>query len=288
MTVPEQRLRKLLRASDTLLLRLTRLLSTPSGIDSTLCTLQYTLAFVHSRLAARLSSQLAVIAESVAQKASEALLPGEALIASIPSPPATTRLVKTTEATKKLADLISDYRIFVRLWGLLGIYAWGRGTWTSPPKDKVVKAIVWAQVAVNALYQVLENGAYLASHGVLNSSGWQGEQGVKRQTRWWVWSSRFWAAHVGLEFGRLGYVWWERSKEDQKQVGLEKEDKLAIEAQRREEDRLWWNDLVSNAAYGPLTIHWSLEEGCVSESWVGLLGAIAGGVGLREKWRATA
>lgn len=182
----------------------------------------------------------------------------------------------------------------MRLWGFFGIYSWGRGTWTTPlpvgagRKEKLLRAVTWGQVAACAAYQVLENGAYLASKGVLNSAGWIGEEGARRQARWWVWSCRFWAAHVGLEGVRLGTSWYYRRKLEEKGVGDgEKEEKLRRE-ERRKENRMWWRDAVSNMAYAPLTVHWSVEEGVVSEAWVGFLGMVAGAVALKEEWRNTA
>lgn len=272
-----------LRSTDTTLLRLAKVLSTPAGIDSALCTLGYTLAFVRAGLQTHLESKLRTLALAIAEKASDALLPGETLIASLPPTPAIGRLTLASDASKKLADVVSDFRVFVRMWGLLDIYLWGRDTYVNPPKDGVVKAITWLQVLVNVLFQYLENGAYLASKGILNTDGWTGEAGAKRQTWWWVWSSRFWAAHVGLEFVRLGYMWRLDSTQAAAE-GEEKEDKLA----RKTKYETWWRQAISNAAYAPLTIHWSLEEGCVTDGWVGFCGMIAGGVGLREQWRRTA
>ncbi|KAF2087941.1 hypothetical protein K490DRAFT_4699, partial [Saccharata proteae CBS 121410] len=271
-----------LTQTDRTVIRLSRLLSTPSGTDSTLCTLSYTLTLIHATLRTRLDTHLQTLAHSIATKASSALLPGETIIASFPPTSGLRRLASTTAAVKALAGLISDFRVFVRLWGLLGIYAWARATWSQPPGDGVVKAITWAQVVVNTLYQGLENGAYLASKGVLNSEGWTGERGAKRQARWWAWSSRFWAAHVGLEFVRLGYEWRRRVVDGVETGDAEKEGKL-----RKMEDARWWRESISNMAYAPLTIHWSMEEGVIGESVVGLLGMVAGGVNLRERWRQT-
>lgn len=280
---PPALLARSLRSADTKLLRLAQVLSTPAGIDSALCTVNYTLTFVRTGLQAHLESKLRSLALGIAAKASQALLPGEALVASVPPTPHIQRLTRATDASKKLEELISDFRIFVRMWGLLDLYLWGRDTYVNPPRDRVVKTITWVQVLVNVLFQYLENGAYLASKGILNTDGWSGDAGAKRQTWWWVWSSRFWAAHVGLEFVRLGYLWHQDSKQAQAE-GEEKEDKLA----RRKKYEAWWRQAISNAAYAPLTIHWSLEEGCVSDGWVGFCGMVAGGVGLRERWRQTA
>ncbi|EKG16537.1 hypothetical protein MPH_06313 [Macrophomina phaseolina MS6] len=272
-----------LRSTDTTLLRLAKLLSTPSGIDSTLCTINYTLTLVRAGLQKHLDSKLRRLALGIAEKASDALLPGETLIASVPPTPAIRRLSRTVDGSKKLEGLISDFRIFVRMWGLLDLYLWGRDTYANPPKDAVVKSITWLQVVVNVLFQYMENVAYLASKGILNSDGWSGEAGAKRQTWWWVWSSRFWAAHVGLEFARLGYEWRRDSKQAAAE-GEEKEEKL----ERRKKYETWWRQAISNAGWAPLTIHWSLEEGCLSDPLVGFFGMVAGGVGLRERWRQAA
>ncbi|OCK93253.1 uncharacterized protein K441DRAFT_662039 [Cenococcum geophilum 1.58] len=294
--LPIQRLLTAAKSSDSLLLRLSRLFSTPSGTDSLLCTLSYTLTLLHSLLNHALTARLTSLATSIASKASEALLPGETLITTFPAPPSTQLLAHATTSSKALADLISDYRIFVRLWGLFGIYSWGRRTWTTPlaagagRKEKLLRAVTWGQVAACAAYQALENGAYLASKGVLNTAGWSGEVGAKRQARWWVWSCRFWAAHVGLEGVRLGALWYYRRREEDEGKGVgdgEKEEKLSRE-ERRKEDRIWWCNAVSNMAYAPLTVHWSVEEGVVGDAWVGFLGMVAGAVALREEWRHTA
>jgi len=185
--------------------------------------------------------------------------------------------VRTSKSLRALADLIADVRIFLRLWGLLGIWSWAAAAWREPPSDRVLRVLMWTQVATNAAYQYLENGAYLSSHGVLR---WSEE----RQTRWYVWSSRFWMAHVALDLGRLVRVKQLRRRKGEKVFGQEKEGKVEM---IREEAR-WWSEVYVNAAYAPLTVHWSLEHGWVSEAWVGFLGMVAGLVGFRELWEETA
>ncbi len=262
--------------------RLARVLSTPSGIDTSLLTLGYTLTLLHSRLRSRLETQLRRLALSVAKNASDALLPGETLIASLDVDEATGgrlgRLARVTGATKAFASLIGDFRVFMRLWGLLGIYQWGRTTYIAPPKDLMVKNIQWAQVGVNAAFQFLENGAYLAQHGILNGASWTAE----RRAHWWLWSSRFWAAHVLLDFIRLARI--RQLREQDTVSGQEKEDKVLVKAEKEK----WWKELAVNAAYAPLTFHYSLEEGCLTDTWVGLLGMVAGAAGLRQLWNQTA
>lgn len=144
-------------------------------------------------------------------------------------------------------------------------------------KDWTAKRIEAAQVAVNLAYQYLENGAYLSSKGVL---GWSKE----KQGRAWIWSSRFWMMHVGLDFWRLGREWAiRRSKGKGKAV-----DDGVLSQNEQEWKAKWRRELVVNMAWAPLTLHWSLEEGLVEEFWVGVLGSVAGVSGLSVLWKQAA
>ena len=167
----------------------------------------------------------------------------------------------------------------MRLWGLLGIWVWVKGLYDAPPQDGLLRTVAWAQVWVNVLYQGLENGAYLASHRVVL---WPDE----KINRWYLWSSRFWMAHVGLEFGRLGREWVLRKRVAEARGG--KAEEVEVKMERLQVEGRWWRDVVVNAAYAPLTVHWSVEGGVLGEGVVGGLGMVAGWVGLRELWRETA
>lgn len=127
---------------------------------------------------------------------------------------------------------------------------------------------MWAQILANVAFQYIENGAYLASKGVL---GWD----QKKQNKAWAWSSRFWAAHVGLEFWRLAY-----ELRNAKQEGSEGE--------QREVKAAWKRSLISNIAWAPLTLHWSVETGLISDLSVGLFGSLAGMVAFKQVWKSTA
>lgn len=169
----------------------------------------------------------------------------------------------------------------MRLWGLLGIYNWGKSAWSDDEGgDGVEKKIVKAQVLVNAAFQILENGAYLSSKGVM---GWS----VDKQNKAWLWSSRFWAAHVGLEFLRLGRVYSkrERGTEEEKRMDGPKGD-VWTDRGEKEWFEGWRRQVLVNAAWAPLTLHWSREGGLISDFWVGVFGSVAGVVGTRKAWKA--
>ncbi|KAF2653831.1 hypothetical protein K491DRAFT_500517 [Lophiostoma macrostomum CBS 122681] len=309
-------LRRLLHAhitqtTDRTLTRLSKLLSNPASTDALICTLGYIFTLLSSLTSRTLSRRLTTLATSIATKAQDVLLPGETLVATIPAPTSTRVLAQASTSCKALGDVLLDFHIFVRLWGVVGIWAWAREVWGTPLpaksdngskngdevkkiwKEKVLRRIAWAQIASCTTFQIIENVAYLASKGVLDGlPGWTGEEGKRREVKWWAWSSRFWAAHVVLEFGRLWTIW---RYQDQDAGGGhahgvsdgEKEDKLKM-VEKKREDRIWWRDVVSNVAYFPLTMHWSHEEGLLGDGRVGACGMVAGGVLLVDAWRETA
>lgn len=251
---------------DARISQLSRILSTPSGTDKLLLTLCYT-TLLTSSILRRLSTH------TLHQQA-------RLLLAKVVSPPSTIILVKPappsgllvlSQRLKAASALISDFRIFARLWGLVAIYKWGRSVLDAPPPDLFLRQVAYSQVAVNVFYQALENGAYLSSKGVM---GWSTE----KQGKAWLWSSRFWMAHVVLDLARLGYEY--STFDESKEKGGEGENLKVEEAKRK-----WWREAVISLAYAPLTVHWSLEKGLLGETGVGILGSIAGVVGFRELWR---
>jgi hypothetical protein len=286
--------------TDRTLVRLAKILSTPSGTDVLLCTVSYTLTLVHALLSRLLERRLASIATDIAEKADGVLFPGETLIATLPAPASTKLIAQIVGSSKAVADVISDYRVFVRLWSLLDLYTWARATYHDPlpenagTKEKTLRSLTWAAIASLVVCEILENGAYLSSKGALTTASWTGDAGKARENQWWTWSARFWATYVGIELVRLGVVRYYRSSSSSAAAvngDGEKEDKIRLEEKaraEREENWVWWKDLVSNLAYAPMTLHWSLEQGLLSDAGVGLCGMVAGGSSLVDAWRRTA
>ncbi|KAF1846988.1 uncharacterized protein K460DRAFT_363103 [Cucurbitaria berberidis CBS 394.84] len=294
-------LAKAARSTDSTLLRLSKLLSTPGDTDVLLCTTSYTLTLVHALLSRLLEKKLANVAVDIAEKANGILLPGETLIATLPAPTSTKLLAMTVGSSKAIADTISDYRVFVRMWSMLGLYTWARATYLEPlpadasRKEHVLRGLTWTAIASCVGCQVFENGAYLSSKGALTSARWTGDVGKARENKWWMWSSQLWAAYVGVELVRLGVArYYPSPSQDLTQTPPgddgEKEDKIKIEERisaEKLEKWLWYKDLVSNLAYAPMTLHWSVEEGLLSDWGVGACGMVAGGAQLADAWRRT-
>ncbi|KAF3902802.1 hypothetical protein AA313_de0205281 [Arthrobotrys entomopaga] len=234
------------------LAHINRILSTTSGTDKILMLTGYTLMAL----------------TSIFERVNGPSPPASALLSATsplnsPSFPA----IRSLELRlKALSGLISDFRIFSRLWGLLGIAEWAASTYESPPKDLQLRQIAYAQVCVNIIYQTLENVAYLSQHKILKYSN-------KTQNKLWAWSCRFWAAHVALDFCRL---WRIRM--------LRHNFKGVTDA----EDHEWWRQISSNLCWAPLTIHWSVENGGLLDGFTtGALGTAAGILSVQHVWRQT-
>ena len=143
------------------------------------------------------------------------------------------------------------------------MWAWAAATIRSPAKDRLLKTVAWTQVISCTLFQALENAAYLATKGVVEVRG-------DRVVSLYRWSARFWAVHVLVEFVRL----W--------RVGR------VVEVGDEKAEAKWWRDVYVNVAWAPMTWHYSVAGGLISEASVAGLGFVAGVLGLREAWRVTA
>ncbi|KAI1484515.1 hypothetical protein F5X96DRAFT_438669 [Biscogniauxia mediterranea] len=306
--------------TDAFLAHLQRCLQTPSGIDTTLLFVCYV-----SRLSAALletatrpaiqrsASQLLALASS--------LPPSATLVFSSKALPSSGTVVALALARrlKALSALLSDARTFLRLWGLLGMYFWGRRLvfkWresrasdqqqpsqqqqdqqpqnqqqpekktssgiSSSSSDRLETSIAWAQLLSCVVFQALENGAYLASKGVLGLA-------PSSQAKAFRWSARFWGTFVGLELGRLWYEAHRRARRTRaERFGGGEKSAAAVEREERDWADAWRKSVVRNLSWFPLTLHWSLEQGLVNELAIGALASIPGYIQMRDLWRRTA
>ena len=266
--------RLLASRSDSMLDRLIRVMSTSAGRDKTLCTLQYLLIIVYTQLSRLQGLRYRRLLLSVSRKLGAVMLPGETVVATL-SPP-DDKLSHVIAGSKALSELISDFRCFTRVFvETLDLYTWGKSTWNNPPKDGLIKTAVWGQIWTITLYQWYENVAYLASKGVLRGERFN----TKQQNKWWVWSSRYWMAYIALEAVRLARVW------QLKPTVTSSDDSAATKAETQEAEALWKRQMTVNLAWAPVSYHYSLESGALSNDWLGVLGLIAGATGFRNLWK---
>ncbi|KAI1796954.1 hypothetical protein LXA43DRAFT_985278 [Ganoderma leucocontextum] len=214
-----------------------------------------------------------------------------------PSSPAADKLAK-------LGSLISDARMFFRIWGLLPIFQWLIALERSPPPTRKLRTIERFQGWSMLAYYPLEHLYYLLSHSVIpdklplpSLTAFIPFVRTKPSTKHipldlgtlGVWSTRFWAVYVVLQLAHL--------REDSKLLAVRErtlsKSKTGATPPEKEDIRTrrgaLWNEFIVNLAYLPLTVHWSTEKGIISNDvWVNLLGLVAGVASWKSGWQATA
>ncbi|KAH8164148.1 hypothetical protein CIB48_g4091 [Xylaria polymorpha] len=285
-------LRELLVATpsniDAFLAHLQRCMSTPTGIDTVLMFVCYSSRLTSAALTTLVQPALQRSAERFIALAS-ALPPSATLVFDAKTLPSTSvaLVLGLAKRLKALSGLTSEARTIMRLWGLLGMYFWARRLVLKlrqpkqPADDRLGTSIAWSQLVACVVFQALENGAYLSSKGIL---GWApATQGKAAR-----WSARFWGSFVGLEFIRLFYESSKRARRSRAEKFAGGKTVAVVEREEREWTDNWRKTVVRNLAWAPLTLHWSLEKGLVSEMTVGALASIPSVLQIRDLWRNTA
>ncbi|KUJ11324.1 uncharacterized protein LY89DRAFT_689201 [Mollisia scopiformis] len=251
--------------TDQRITRLSKVLSTSSGVDATLTLVGYGLFFVSSQISNLENLEITALTNPNASP--DTLKHGPASVM---------KLAELGASTKTLAGMCSDFRTFTRLWGLLGVYAMAKRNYVDPPKDVVVRAVSYAQTLSLGAYYVYENGYYLAGKGVLR--GWT----VADIKRWAKTSLRMFLAYVALEFVRLYRA--RQLRETRKVKAVDEKDRKGIEA----EEASWLRSALMNVAYTPLSMHWAFEGGMLSDGVVGALMSAVGLIKFRAAWAQAA
>ncbi|CAI5759358.1 unnamed protein product [Candida verbasci] len=162
---------------------------------------------------------------------------------------------------KKINSYLADVRIFNRLtdsikympWVIDEFYSWRNPSSKISSFNRFINFIQALNVLVLELF---ENAGWLTDHDFVSTG----------DNPWWsfetyIWCCRIWAAYVGIE---------------------------VIELIRRtpysKMDKNWKIALFKNLVQIPLTIHWSLRDGCLSPFWVGVCGSCASWWNFKDMW----
>ncbi|CDK25717.1 unnamed protein product [Kuraishia capsulata CBS 1993] len=178
----------------------------------------------------------------------------------------------TSSKLRSISNYISDIRIFVRLWGIPALTAFGISEIKQTRKSgqsRVSRWLNYIDVVSIVAYQPLENVGFLADHKwTHHPDSVAGEVGLW----YYVVSSRLWAIYVVLEVVKLAkeYV-----------ISIRNGSRIPLL-----ENSAFSRGLVSNLANLPLTVHWSLPEGCLPDIVVGFLGTFSSALNTRESWSA--
>ncbi|KAI8817611.1 peroxisomal biogenesis factor 11 [Fimicolochytrium jonesii] len=189
-----------------------------------------------------------------------------------------------------LVGPISDFRILLRYYGLIPLTQWALYSEANPAPTAKLQLLTRLQNLCNFCYYPLEHAYWLGLHQVVKMK-------PETRDRIGIWSCRFWAAYVVLYFGQL----WEERKLLRKRERELRERKVKVggdvkevdvgglvaDVQKLNEEKnmLAINALI-NAAYFPLTIHWSLESSSFPDVGVGICGTIAAVAQFYTAWKS--
>jgi len=204
---------------------------------------------------------------------------------------------QAAEGCAKLGSLLGDSRTLWRIWGLLPIFQWLISLERSPQPTRNLHIIERLQGWSMLAYYPLEHLYYLGSHGIIPTTiKYPFSSPFKKRTinldpnTLGIWSCRFWALYVLLQFAHLRE---DRKLLQSRQKALRKAKGTGLTPSEKQEIAqrwdAWWSEVIVNLGYLPLTVHWSLEQGLFkNDVWVGVFGLVAGIASFRSGWRATA
>jgi hypothetical protein len=185
------------------------------------------------------------------------------------------------ERVRALSDILDDWQIITRLWGMFAM--WGEAkdfimSLRSPQTaskdsdenlwDSMAKKAIKATYIIGLLgYYGAENMAWLNKRGVFKWSD-------KTESKLSMWSLRGWGVFVFAEMAQLLH---ERSMRMR-----------AGEEQDADEKTAWRNKFVQVVLWGPLTMHWTTEGGLFPEVIASFFSAYVEFITVQGLWKDTA
>ncbi|KAG0056337.1 hypothetical protein BGZ83_005456 [Gryganskiella cystojenkinii] len=201
----------------------------------------------------------------------------------------------TAQRVRNLANPISDFRILLRYYGLLPLVQWMQYVDSNPSPSPLLLTLDRLQNICNLIYYPLEHLYWLGAHEVIPLS-------MEKTNRISIWSCRFWAAYVLLQFAHLAEEYRLYKK---RLVKLERQIKIADKkaqetgepvdkteyktemANLKAEKKGIWINTIINTGYLPLTVHWSLEKSSFPDVGVGMFGGVAALAQFYVAWKSS-
>lgn len=284
--------------ADAFIQHLFRCVQTRAGADVVLLFLCYTARLTGSALESLSRTALRHSARKLVALAFQLPPSTTVVLSSTPAPPAATFALQLAARFKALTGLLSEWRMMNRLFGLLGLYfsakkliAQSLAKSKNDPEKKELSLpssksseerfdtiLSYAQIIALISYQFTENVAYLSSKKVLGFS-------PATQAKLGRWSVRSWALYIGMELGRLLV---ERSRKTKAVDATGKGVDPASKAAHGRWAQEWRTSFSRNVAWAPLTVHWSIDNGPLSDLAVGLLAFYPASGYMRDLWKSNA
>lgn len=166
----------------------------------------------------------------------------------------TKRLVTISSKLKLLSTYISDVRIFNRMWAAIPLMSWLLSTFKkihTESYSRYDKVLDFVQVTSCLVLQIFENVGFVGDHHFTTQSD--------KLSLWFnIWCCKLWLLYVVSDIAKV--------------LTRDKIDK---------------NALLSNLGNLPLTVHWSLVDGCLTPLQVGLFGTMSSCFNTIQYWKET-
>ncbi|KAI8084805.1 peroxisomal biogenesis factor 11 [Halteromyces radiatus] len=187
-----------------------------------------------------------------------------------------------------LAGPVSDFRILLRYYGLLPMVQYMNYIEHHAPPSAWHQTVERLQNWANVIYYPLEHIYWLGAHQVIPLS-------EEKTNKIGMWSCRFWATYVVLEYVRLleQYRLLRRRETSLMKrikagdVQTDEDPELEMALIKKERTAMVVNTCI-NSGYLPLTVHWSLENSSFPDVLVGVCGGFASIFQIYAAWRDTA
>ncbi|KAI7871881.1 peroxisomal biogenesis factor 11 [Spinellus fusiger] len=186
---------------------------------------------------------------------------------------------------QNFASPVSDFRILLRYYGLLPLLQYMNYIEHHPPASATALHIERLQNWCNVIYYPLEHIYWLGAHQIIPVS-------EEKTNAIGMWSCRFWAAYVLLEYARLAD---QHSGLKQRETDLlrrikagdiqTEEDPEADMARIKAERQSMLISACINTGYLPLTVHWSLKHSNFPDVLVGVFGGFASVLQIYTAWK---
>ncbi|KAF4956977.1 hypothetical protein FGADI_3389 [Fusarium gaditjirri] len=276
---------KPIKKLDAFISHLNRLMHTRESHDALILFLAYAAHFVATALEAPIPERLQSWAISLSKILLRIAPPRLLSLLSISKYSPAIRSLSANKALfaerfRALSDVLDDWQIITRLWGLLATWADAKAFLTSftsegeseakkssPQRYLVQKAITATYIVGLFGYYGSENLAWLTRRGVLKWS-------EKNESKLMIWSLKFWGVYVMSGMAQLLY---DRSENNRN--GKEQDEETKAE---------WRRKFVQLFLYFPLTVHWIREGGLFPETLASFLAAYTEFITVRGLWKETA
>ncbi|CAO3625962.1 unnamed protein product [Cunninghamella blakesleeana] len=187
---------------------------------------------------------------------------------------------------RNFAGPVSDFRILLRYYGLLPMVQYMNYIEHHPPVSPLHQTIERLQNWANVIYYPLEHIYWLGAHEVIPLS-------QKKTDQIGIWSCRFWASYVLLEYVRLLEQYRLLRQRETTLLKRIKAGDLAddedpekeMAAMKKERTSMIVNTCI-NSGYLPLTIHWSIENSTFPDVLVGVCGGFASLFQIYAAWKS--